>query len=63
MCVSLWKLYLKVRLKTKKIRHVFEFNQWQWSKSNIEFSTQKVIEAEQNNGKDEKGLNNAWMNE
>ena len=49
------QLYLKLRLKLKKIHHVLgfskihhalRFNQSQWLQPYVEFSTQKRIEAE-----------------
>ena len=50
------KLYLRLVLKLKKIHCVLELNQSQWLKPYIEFNTQKRIEAEKNEDKDEKGL-------
>ena len=50
------QLYLRLRLKLKKINRVLEFNQSQWLKPYIEFNTQKRIEAKRNNGKDIKAL-------
>ena len=40
------QLYLRLRLKLKKIYRVLEFNQFQWLKLYVEFHTQKRIEAE-----------------
>ena len=50
------QLYLRLGLKLKKINHILEFNRSQWLKSNIEFNTEKRIEAEKNNDKDGKEL-------
>ena len=50
------QLYLRLRLKLKKIHRVLEFNQSQWLKPCIEFNTQKRIEAEKDNDKVEKAL-------
>ena len=47
---------LKIRVEAKKIYRVLEFNQFQWLKQNVEFNTQKRIEAEQNSHKDGKAL-------
>ena len=49
-------LIKRLGLKLKKIHCILEFNQSQWLKSYIEFSTQKRIEAEKNNDKDGKTL-------
>ena len=35
---------------------ILKFNESQWLKPYIEFNTQKIIEAEKNNGKDGKAL-------
>ena len=40
------QLYLRLRLKLKKIHHVLEFNQSQWLQPHVEFNTLKRIEAE-----------------
>ena len=48
------KTVLEVRIKTKKIHRLLEFNQSQWLKQYVEFNTQKVIEGETNGVKDEK---------
>ena len=50
------KLYLRIGLKLKKIYCVLEFNQSQCLTTHIEFSRQKMIEAEKNNDKDGKAL-------
>ena len=52
---NLW-LYLRLRLKLKKIYHVLESNQSQWLKQYVEFNTQERIEAEKNGDKDGKAL-------
>ena len=52
---NLW-LYLRLRLKLKKIYHVLESNQSQWLKQYVEFNTQERIEAEKNGNKDGKAL-------
>ena len=42
---------LKIRIKTKKIHLVLEFDQSQWLKAAyIEFNKQKIIETEKNGG-------------
>ena len=50
------KLYLRLRLKLKTIHHILEFNQSQWLKQYVDFSTEKRIEAEKNGDKDGKAL-------
>ena len=42
MCfiMKTWNFIFKVRIKTKKIHHVLEFNQSQWRKPYVEFNTQ-----------------------
>ena len=50
------KTVLEVRIKTKRIHCVLEFNQSQWLKQYVEFNTQKVIEAETKGVKDGKAL-------
>ena len=50
------KTVLEVRIKTKRIHRVLEFNQSQWLKQYVEFNTQKVIEAETNGVKDGRAL-------
>ena len=52
---NLW-LYLRLRLKLKKIYHELESNQSQWLKQYVEFNTQERIEAEKNGDKDGKAL-------
>ena len=52
----------KTRIKTKKIHHVFEFNQSQWLKPYIELKTQKRTEAEKNVDKDGKALSKLMNN-
>ena len=58
VCASLRNLAIlfKVRIKTKKMHHVLEFNQSQWLKAYVEFNTQKRIEAEKNGDKDREAL-------
>ena len=53
---------LETRIKTKKICHILEFNQSQSLKPYIEFNTQKRIEAEKNEEKDEKALYKLMIN-
>ena len=50
------QLLLRLELKLKRIHRKLEFNQWQWLKPYIKFSTQKRIEAEKNEDKDGKVL-------
>ena len=50
------KLYLRLGLKLKKLHPVLEFNQSQWLKAYVEFSTLKRIEAEKNGEKDGKAF-------
>ena len=50
------QLYLRIQLKLKKIHRVLEFNQLQWLKPNVEFNTQKRIDAEKKEAKDGKVL-------
>ena len=50
------QLYLRLRLKLKKIYRILEFNQSQWLKPYIEFNTQKRIAAEKSGEKDGKAL-------
>ena len=45
------KTLLQTRIKTKMLHRVVEFNQSQWLKPYIEFSTQKRIEPEKNGDK------------
>ena len=45
---------LKIRIETKKIYCVLEFNKSQWLKQYVEFNTQKRIEAEKMVAKMEK---------
>ena len=40
------QLYLRLGSKHIKIHRVLEFNQSQWLKQDVEFNTQKIIEAE-----------------
>ena len=54
---SLWGLaLLETIIKAKKIHRVSEFNQSQWLKPYVEFSTIKIIKAEKNADKDDKVL-------
>ena len=50
------KLYLRLRLKLKKVCRVLEFNQSRWLKQYVEFNPQKRIEGEKNGDKDGKVL-------
>ena len=50
------QLYLRLRLKLKKIHHVLEFNQSNWLKPYVEFNTHKRIKAKKNGDKDGKAL-------
>ena len=53
------RLYLRLRLKLKKVHGVLEFNQSQWLKLYVKFNTQKRIYAKKkkkNSGKDGKAL-------
>ena len=52
------QLYLRLALKLKKIHRILEFNQPQWFKPNIEFNTQKRIEAEKMETKMERRCTN-----
>ena len=47
------QLYLRLRVKLKKLHRILELNQSQWLKSHIEFNT-KNIEAEKYDDKDGK---------
>ena len=62
---SLWKFanLFKVRIEAKKIPCVLEFNQSHWLKPNVQFDTIKRIEAEKNEDKDEKLINNEQIKE
>ena len=40
------QLYLRLRLKLKKMHSLLEFNQSQWLKQSIDFNTQKRIEPQ-----------------
>ena len=46
LCYEGLQLYLRLRLKLKKIHRLLEFNQSQWENPYIEFNTQERIEAE-----------------
>ena len=50
------QLYLRLSLKLKKIHRVLEFNQSNWLKPYVEFSTHKRIKAKKNGDKDGKAL-------
>ena len=50
------QLYLRIQLKLKKIHRVLEFNQLQWLKPNVEFNTEKRIDAAKKEVKDGKVL-------
>ena len=56
------QLYLRLRLKLKKVHRVLEFNQSQRLKPYIEFNTKKRIEEEKNNDKDRKVLQKLMNN-
>ena len=49
------QLYLRLRLKLKRIHHVLEFNQSEWLKPHVEFNTQKQ-KQKKNGDKDGKVL-------
>ena len=51
-----FQLYLRLRLKLKKIYRMLEFNQSQLLNQYVEFKTQERIEAEKNGDKDGKAL-------
>ena len=56
------KLYLRLRLKLKKIHRSLEFNQSQWLKQYVEFSMQKRIETKKTGDKDVKALYKSMNN-
>ena len=45
-----------IRIKTKRTHCVLELSQSQWLKPYVDFNTQKRLEADKNEGKDEKTL-------
>ena len=48
--------YLRLGLKLTKIHSILEFNQSQWLKPHVKFTTQERIEPKQNGEKDRKML-------
>ena len=50
MCASLWELaaLFEIRIATKKVHPVLEFNKSQWLNSYVKFNTKKRIDAEKN---------------
>ena len=50
------QLYLRLRLKLKKVSRLLEFNQLEWLKPYVEFKTQKILQEEKNGDKDGKVL-------
>ena len=50
------QLYVRLGLKLNTMHRVLELNQLQWLKRNVEFNTQKRIEAKNYDDKDGKAL-------